>query len=133
MWRVTAYYMGVDDDANLVKDDFDETYRLLMDIGYFIIAPALLSLNYLPIVMGKNVAKSIGLDYHVNLYITAKGYGVDLRQLWNEFSWLQKAKFYWFQLMMGYLYYCKYFRLIWNKMARFASDLNISRAKSKTL
>ena len=56
VWRATAYYMGVDDEANLVKDDMNRTKNLLCDIVHFIIIPALLDMNKVSIVMGKNKA-----------------------------------------------------------------------------
>ena len=48
--------MGVDDEANLVKDDLKRTKNLLCDIVHFIIIPALLDMNKVSIVMGKNKA-----------------------------------------------------------------------------
>ncbi len=72
VWRVTAYYMGVEDSANLVMDDYNETRRLLDDIGHFIVLPAILSLDKISIFMGKNVALSSELDYHVILYLASR-------------------------------------------------------------
>ena len=45
VWRANAFYMGVDEESNLVKDDMDKTKSLLRDIGHFILVPALLNLN----------------------------------------------------------------------------------------
>ena len=72
VWRATAYYMGVDEEANLVKDDFNRTKRLLNDIGIFVIIPAILNLNKVSLIMGKNVAEALDVDYHVAVYIGAK-------------------------------------------------------------
>ena len=67
--------MGVDEEANLVKDDFNRTKRLLSDIGIFVIIPAILNLNKVSLVMGKNVAEALDVDYHVAVYIGAKYLG----------------------------------------------------------
>ena len=64
--------MGVDEEANLVKDDFNRTKRLLNDIGIFVIIPAILNLNKVSLVMGKNVAEALDVDYHVAVYIGVK-------------------------------------------------------------
>ena len=63
--------MGVEDVANLVKDDLIRTECLLWDIGYFIIVPAILHLDPTSIIMGKNAAKAFGVDYHVVMYATS--------------------------------------------------------------
>ena len=131
VWRVTAYYMGVDDSANLVKNDYKQTQELLLDIGHFIIVPAILNLNPASIIMGKNVARSTNLDYHVTLYIASEGYGVILDQLWNEFSWIQKLKYYWGKLLLGHLLYFEYFRKAWNKFAVFLTNYNIKVVKQR--
>ena len=67
--------MGVDEEANLVKDDFNRTKRLLNDIGIFVIVPAILNLNKVSLIMGKNVAEALDVDYHVAVYIGAKYLG----------------------------------------------------------
>ena len=77
IWRVTAYYMGVDSESNLVKDDYNETMMLLEDIGCFIVLPAILRLDKISIWMGKCVARSVKLDYHVILYLASKSIIID--------------------------------------------------------
>ena len=75
VWRATAYYMGVDEEANLVKNDFNRTKELLHDIGIFVIVPAILNLNKVSLVMGKNVAEALDVDYHVAVYLGTKYLG----------------------------------------------------------
>ena len=41
VWRVHAYNMGMEDQANLVKDSYDETIELLHEVGHKIIVPAI--------------------------------------------------------------------------------------------
>ena len=67
--------MGVDEEANLVKDDFNRTKRLLNDIGIFVIIPAILNLNKVSLIMGKNVAEALDVDYHVSVYLGVKYLG----------------------------------------------------------
>ena len=73
VWRLNAYYMGMDDVANLVKDSYEDTKKLLFDIGYFIVVPAVLQRNKICVIMGKNVAKALDLDYYVALYMVSEG------------------------------------------------------------
>lgn len=73
IWRIHAYNMGVEDQANLVKASYDETIELLHEIGHRIIVPATFQMNEISVIMGKNVAKGIGLDYHVLIYIASEG------------------------------------------------------------
>ena len=67
VWRVHAYNMGMEDQANLVKDSYDETIELLHEV------PAIFQINEISIIMGKNVAKVLGLDYHVLIYLISEG------------------------------------------------------------
>jgi hypothetical protein len=96
VWRVTAYYMGVDDVANLVKDSYEETAKLLIDLGHYIALPAILNIDATSIVMGKNVAKSADMDYYVIIYMASQGdfsvfcssvpnkHGFDAFSLWSR-------------------------------------------------
>ena len=65
--------MGMDDVANLVKDSYEDTKHLLFDIGYFIVVPAVLQMNKKCVIMGKNVAKALDIDYYVALYMVSEG------------------------------------------------------------
>ena len=125
VWRVTAYYMGMEDDANLVKDDWNRTRDLLMDIGHFIIIPAVLQLNATSLIMGKNVARANRLDYHVIFYLALEGYGVPLFRLWAAFGWTQKLLYYWNKLLMGTLLYSNVFRWVFNTLLRWVINYNI--------
>ena len=78
VWRVHAYNMGMEDQANLVKDSYDETIELLHEVGHRIIVPAIFQINEISIIMGKNVAKVLGLDYHVLIYLTSEGTYVEI-------------------------------------------------------
>ena len=71
VWRTIAYYMGVPDKANCVKNKDFQTRRLLLDIVNFIIIPAFLNISELGIIMGKNVARGLSIDYHVMIYYLA--------------------------------------------------------------
>ena len=132
VWRATAYFMGVDDEANLVKDDMNRTKYLLCDIVHFILVPALLDMNKVSIVMGKNVAKALDADYHVLVYIAMEGFLADAKpifKLWKAFSILQKLKYFWFKYLMGQLYYFTLFRRSMNKLTHFFNIRNIAKAR----
>ena len=73
VWRLNAYYMGVDDIANLVKDSGEKTIKLLQEVGYLMIIPAVLRMNKTSIIMGKNLAGGLFLDYYVAIYEVAEG------------------------------------------------------------
>ena len=117
--------MGMEDDANLVKDDWNRTRDLLMDIGHFIIIPAVLQLNATSLIMGKSVARANRLDYHVIFYLALEGYGVPLFRLWTAFGWTQKLLYYWNKLLMGTLLYSNVFRWVFNTLLRWVINYNI--------
>lgn len=124
VWRVIAYYMGVDDDSNLVKKNLQQTKELLLDVGYRIVMPALLQMDSASIIMAKNVTNAFHFDFHVCIYATCEGYGFELQDLWQEFSWLQRLKYYWSKLLLEHLYYIPWFRRLWNRLAAFLIGLN---------
>ena len=55
VWCTMAYYMGVTDKVNVVKDNAKQTERLLFDLRKFILIPAFLNIDHMTIVLGKNI------------------------------------------------------------------------------
>ena len=124
--------MGVNDSANLVKDNDEKTRRLLLDIGNFIIIPAFLNIDRMSIIMGKNVAKGLGLDYHVMIYLATEGYGIPLDDLWGHFNWIQMLRYFWAKVLFGFLYTFVLFRRLWNFIFISVLHINIKRARNMT-
>ena len=97
--------MGVDEEANLVKDDFNRTKRLLNDIGIFVIIPAILNLNKVSLIMGKNVAEALDVDYHVAVYLGVKYLGffssrsLKMREKYISFAQLVLLSLYIFSIL----------------------------------
>ena len=124
--------MGVNDAANLVKDCDDKTRRLLLDIGNFIIIPAFLHIDKMSIIMGKNVAKGLGIDYHVMIYLATEGYGIPLTDLWSNFSLIQKLKYFWSKFLFEFLFGIDLFRRFWNLIFIKTLHFNIKKARKIT-
>jgi hypothetical protein len=122
--------MGVDEDTNLVKDDFNRTKRLLNDIGIFVIVPAILNLNKVSLVMGKNVAEALDVDYHVAVYIAIEGYFRNsklMSKLWNAFSIRQRLKYFLIKFVMVAQFYFTWFRKLLNKLSIFLHSRNLAK------
>ena len=129
VWRATAYYMGVDEEANLVKDDFNRTKKLLNDIGTFVLVPAILNLNKVSLVMGKNVAEALDVDYHVAVYIAIEGYFRNsklMSKLWNAFSIWQQLKYFLIKFLMVVQSYFTWLRKFLNKLSIFLHSRNFA-------
>ena len=122
--------MGVDEEANLVKDDFNRTKRLLNDIGIFVIVPAILNLNKVSLIMGKNVAEALDVDYHVAVYIAIEGYFRNpklMSKLWNAFSIRQRLKYFLIKFLMVAQFYFTWFRKLLNKLSIFLHSRNLAK------
>ena len=136
VWRATAYYMGVDEEANLVKDDFNRTKKLLNDIGTFVLVPAILNLNKVSLVMGKNVAEALDVDYHVAVYIAIEGYFRNsklMSKLWNAFSIWQQLKYFLIKFLMVVQSYFTWFRKFLNKLSIFLHSRNLAIVERRQL
>jgi hypothetical protein len=69
-WRVMGYYLGMPDSSNFVQNNFQKTRNTLEQMFRRIFVPSLLRTNKVSMIMGKNVASSMGIDYHVMIYQT---------------------------------------------------------------
>ena len=126
--------MGVDDESNLVKSDFNRTKCLLQDIGYFILVPALLNLNEVSLLMGKNVAEGLNYDYHVAIYYAIEGFlGSShlMSKLWDKFSMFQRMKYFWLKFLMGQLYYFSWCRRFLNKISYYIMMRNHAKVQNQ--
>ena len=90
MWRVIGYYLGVEDRFNAVRSTLSETRKLLLEIGDELILPSVIKMNTTSIHMAKCVTKAYGIDYHLLVYQHCFSHGIELHQLWHEFSVKQK-------------------------------------------
>jgi hypothetical protein len=70
VWRVMGYYMGMPDTSNFVQNNFRKTRNTLVEMFRRIFVPSMLRTNKVSMIMGKNVASSMGIDYHVMMYQT---------------------------------------------------------------
>lgn len=131
VWKVTAYYLGVPDRANLVQNTLEQTRQLLLEIGHEIVVPAFLHIDPIAIHMGKKVAMSIHMDYHVLVYHNLQAHGHDLALLWKEFEWKQKLGYFWLCFLIGWLYYIPIFRYFWNALSYMLSQHRIKKAVAK--
>ena len=70
VWRVMGYYLGMPDSSNFVQNNFQRTRNTLEQMFRRIFVPSLLRTNKVSMIMAKNVATSMGIDYHVMMYQT---------------------------------------------------------------
>ena len=134
VWRANAFYMGVDEESNLVKDDMDKTKSLLRDIGHFILVPALLNLNEVSLLMGKNVAEGLNVDYHVAIYFAIEAYlgsSKLMNKLWDRFSMFQRMKYFWIKFLMGQLVYFSWCRKFFNSISYIITMKNYAKVQNQ--
>ena len=114
MWRVFGYYLGVQDQFNPVKSTLSETRKLLLEIGEELILPSVINMNATSIHMAKCVTNSYKIDYHLLVYTHCFSHGIDLKSLWDKFSFKQKFVYYWNRFFIEWIYCFPPFRYLIN-------------------
>lgn len=101
VWRVFGHYLGIEDRLNVAKFDGDlpRLERLLRELTMNLVVPGLLNPSLEGITMSKTVAKAYGVDYHVMMYDHCYAHGIELEDLWAEFSIGQKVNYYFQRLV----------------------------------
>jgi hypothetical protein len=68
VWRVMGYYLGMPDESNFVQNSFVKTQSTISEMFDCIFVQAILRSDHVSMVMGKNIATAMGIDYHVMMY-----------------------------------------------------------------
>ena len=63
-----GYYLGMPDESNFVQDSFPKTRSTIAEMFQKLFVQSMLRSDDVSMVMGKNIATAMGIDYHVMMY-----------------------------------------------------------------
>ena len=63
-----GYYLSMPDESNFVQNSFSKTQSTVREMFDRIFVQAILRSDHVSMVMGKNIATAMGIDYHVMMY-----------------------------------------------------------------